>query len=104
MHLHSTLDGRAGKFRLRGAAWELDSQTFRGFLYLIPAGDGGNGRFRVIEGEGETLWELLNSLGEQANFACDTVVKRLDARAVGSSQSTERRTSVGRPARRADAG
>jgi len=104
MHLHSTLDGRAGKFRLRGAAWELDSLTFRGFLYLIPAGDGGNGRFRVVEAEGESLWELLGALGEQVSFTSEAILKRLDARAVGSSQATERRTFVGHSIRRANPG
>ena len=65
MRLHSTLEGRAGAFRLRGAAWETNALTFRGFLYLIPIRDAGDGRHRVAEGEGESVWKLLDALSAQ---------------------------------------
>jgi hypothetical protein len=90
MILSSNLDGRAAEFRIRGPAWELNSLTFREFLYLIPNGDRGNGRYRVIEAEGENLWELLTALGDQVSSACGVAVKRLDARAVGAPAGAER--------------
>jgi hypothetical protein len=55
MHLHSILDGRTEQFRVRGAAWELDSRTLRGFLYLMPVRRDGNRHFRVVEAEGDDV-------------------------------------------------
>jgi hypothetical protein len=94
MHLHSTLDGRAGEFRVRGAAWALNSLSFRGFLYLIPIRGGGDGKHRVVEAEGEDLWKLLAALSEQVTSITGAAVKRLDARAVGAERAhrTERRS------------
>jgi hypothetical protein len=67
MRLHSTLEGRAGAFRVRGAAWETNSLTFRGFLYVIPIRDVGDGRHRVVEAAGESGWKLLDALSEQVS-------------------------------------
>lgn len=90
MRLHSTLDGRAGQFRVRGAAWERDALAFRGFLYLIPARGGANGRHRVVEAEGQSLWHLLDALSEQVALNCGAAVARLNARAVvAPKNSTE---------------
>ena len=86
MHLHSTLNGRAGGFRLRGAAWEVNALSFRGFLYLIPSRDG-DGRHRVVDAEGKTMWKLLEALGEQVISIVDAPVERLDAHAVGARRS-----------------
>jgi hypothetical protein len=92
VQLHSTLDGRAGEFRLRGAAWDINSATFRGFLYLVPAQGSGNGRYRVVEAEGEDLWNLLDALSEQVASVSGASVKRLYARAVaGPMQSVKTR-------------
>jgi len=100
MHLHSTLDGRAGEFRVRGAAWALNSLSFRGFLYLIPTRGGGDGQYRVVEAEGEDLWKLLAALSDQVTSITGAAVKRLDARAAGSERaqvrSANRRTPLGR--------
>jgi hypothetical protein len=82
MHLHSILDGRTEQFRVRGAAWELDSRALRGFLYLIPVRHDGNGHFRVVEAEGDDVWTLLDALSRQVSAISGTTVKRLDARAV----------------------
>src|SRR5262245_51421215 len=87
MHLHSTLDGRAGEFRVRGAAWAVNALSFRGFLYLIPIRGGGDGQYRVVEAEGEDLWKLLAMLSEQVTSITGAAVKRLDARAVGSERA-----------------
>ena len=81
MHLHSTMNGRAGGFRLRGAAWEVNPLSFRGFLYLIPSRDGDG---RVVDAEGKTMWKLLEALGEQVISIVDAPVERLDAHAVGA--------------------
>jgi hypothetical protein len=86
MHLHSTLDGRAGEFHLRGAAWELDSRALRGFLYLIPVRRDGNGRYRVIEATGDSLWSLLDALSQEVSSITGSAVKRLDARAVAQDR------------------
>lgn len=91
MHLHSTLDGRAGEYRVRGAAWELDSRALRGFLYLIPVRRSGNGQYRVVEAEGGDVWNLLDALREQVNAAAGATVKRLDARAVTLDQRPRNR-------------
>jgi hypothetical protein len=56
MQLHSTLEGRAGPFRVRGAAWEINPLTFRGFLYLIPIRGGDGGRHGVVEAAGDSVW------------------------------------------------
>jgi hypothetical protein len=82
MHLHSTLEGRAGAFRLRGAAWSDNSLSFRGFVYLVPLQGGGDGRHLVVEGEGESMWKLLEALGEQVIQLVGAPVQRLDAHAV----------------------
>jgi hypothetical protein len=89
--LHSTLDGRAGEFRVRGAAWERDEPGFRGFLYLIPARGGADGRHRVVEADGETLWALLDALSEQVVWTTGAPVKRLNARIVAGSSRPARR-------------
>ena len=68
MHLHSTLNGRAGGFRLRGAAWEVNSLSFRGFLYLVPSRDAGDGRHQVVDAEGKSMWKLLESARRAGNF------------------------------------
>jgi hypothetical protein len=83
MRLHSTLEGRAGAFRLRGAAWEINPLTFRGFLYLIPIRDAGDGRYHVVDAAGGSVWKLLEALGEQVTSTAGARVDRLDARAVG---------------------
>ena len=87
MHLHSTLDGRAGEFRVRGAAWALNSLSFRGFLYVIPTRGGSDGQYRVVEADGEDLWKLLAALSEQVTSITGAAVKRLDARAVGPERA-----------------
>jgi len=87
MHLHSTLDGRAGEFRVRGAAWALNSLSFRGFLYVIPTRGGGDGQYRVVEADGEDLWKLLAALSEQVTSITGAAVKRLDARVVGPERA-----------------
>jgi hypothetical protein len=83
MRLHSTLEGRAGAFRVRGAAWEVNPLTFRGFLYLIPIRDAGDGRYHVVDAAGGSVWKLLEALGEQVTSTAGARVDRLDARAVG---------------------
>jgi hypothetical protein len=101
MHLHSTLDGRAGGFRLRGAVWAANPLSFRGFLYLIPVHGAGDGRYRVIEGEAESLWRLLEALGERVIPIVGAPVQRLDARAVvasGAVRRTRRGGETGRDA------
>lgn len=89
MHLHSTLEGRAGAFRLRGAAWSDNSLSFRGFVYLVPLQGSDGGRHRVVEGEGEGLWQLLESLGEQVISLVGAPVQRLDAHAVAMMHSAD---------------
>jgi hypothetical protein len=74
MRLHSTLEGRAGAFRVRGAAWETNSLTFRGFLYVIPIRDVGDGRHRVVEAAGESVWKLLDALSEQVSSTAGAAV------------------------------
>jgi hypothetical protein len=96
MRLHSTLEGRAGAFRVRGAAWETNSLTFRGFLYLIPIRDAGDGRHRVVEAAGESVWKLLDALGEQVTSTVGAAVDRLDAHAVGPKRSLRRNPGRGR--------
>lgn len=91
MRLHSTLDGRAGEFRVRGAAWERDASGFRGFLYLIPARGGADGRHRVVEAEGESLWALLDALSAQVASISGATVKRLNARLVAATKTPARR-------------
>jgi hypothetical protein len=86
MHLHSTLNGRAGAFRLRGAAWEVNSLSYRGFLYVVPARDAGDGRHQVVDGEGKNVWELLERLGEQVISIARAPVERLDAHAVAAKR------------------
>jgi len=95
MHLHSTLDGRAGEFRVRGAAWAHNSLSFRGFLYVIPTRGGSDGQYRVVEADGEDLWKLLAALSEQVTSITGAAVKRLDARAVGPERARrpERRSA-----------
>jgi len=93
MQLHSTLDGRAGEFRIRGAVWELNSLKFRGFLYLIPPRDDGDGHYRVVETEGASVWNLLDALSAQVSWIAGADVARLDARVVGSTKSVQRPTS-----------
>ena len=93
MQLHSTLNGRAGEFRIRGAAWELNSLKFRGFLYLIPPHDDGDGRYRVVEAEGASVWNLLDALSAQVSWISGTEVARLDAQVVGSTSAAKRPTS-----------
>lgn len=93
MQLHSTLNGRAGEFRIRGAAWELNSLKFRGFLYLIPHHDDGDGRYRVVEAEGASVWNLLDALSAQVSWISGTEVARLDAQVVGSTSVAKRPTS-----------
>ena len=96
MKLHSTLDGRAGEFRVRGAAWERNALGFRGFLYLIPARGGANGQHRVVEAEGESLWHLLDALSEQVTLISGAAVARLNARAVvAPKKSAERLNASG---------
>ena len=90
MQLHSTLDGRAGDFRIRGAAWELNSLKFRGFLYLIPPRNDGDGRHRVVEAEGASVWNLLDALSAQVSRIAGAEVARLDARVVGSTKPAQR--------------
>jgi hypothetical protein len=87
MQLHSTLEGRAGAFRLRGAAWEVNPLTFRGFLYLIPIRGGDGGRHRVVEAAGDSVWKLLDALSEQVTSAAGGTVERLDAHAVAAKRS-----------------
>jgi len=96
MQLHSTLEGRAGAFRIGGAAWETNSLTFRGFLYLIPIRDNGDGRHRVVEAAGESVWKLLDALSEQVTSTTGAAVDRLDAHAVGPKRSRRRNVSGGR--------
>jgi len=99
MRLHSTLDGRAGEFRIRGAAWERDGPAFRGFLYLIPRGEA-HGRHRVVEADGESLWNLLDALSEQVAALSGAAVARLNARAVVDAKPAPRRSPAGHePAR-----
>ena len=90
MHLHSILDGRSGEFRVRGAAWELESRALRGFLYLIPV-RGGGGRHRVVEAEGGTVWSLLDALSGEISAVAGATVKRLNARAVSSGPAGDPR-------------
>jgi hypothetical protein len=90
MHLHSTLEGRAGGFRLRGAAWAANFLSFRGFLYLIPVGAGGDGRYRVVECEGQSLWNLLEALGDEVTSIVGAPVRRLDAHAIGNRRGARR--------------
>jgi hypothetical protein len=92
MHLHSMLDGRAGQFRVRGAAWALDSRTLRGFLYLMPVRRDGNGQYRVVEAEGEDVWNLLDALSKQVSSISGAAVKRLDARAVTPDKRVRNRS------------
>jgi hypothetical protein len=96
MRLHSTLEGRAGAFRVRGAAWESNSLTFRGFLYLIPSREAGDGRHRVVEAAGESVWKLLDALSEQVTSTVGAAVDRLDAHAVGPERPLRRSPSRGR--------
>lgn len=93
MNLHSTLDGRAGGFRVRGAAWERSALAFRGFLYLIPARGGANGRHRVVEAEADSLWSLLDALSEQVTLISRAPVARLNARVVVGPKKSARRPS-----------
>jgi hypothetical protein len=86
MQLHSTLAGRAGAFRLRGAAWQLKPLTFRGFLYLIPRRGGDGGRHQVVEAAGGSVWELLDGLSEQVISITGASVERLDAHAVSANR------------------
>jgi hypothetical protein len=81
------LNGRAGAFRLRGAAWEVNSLSFRGFLYVVPIRDAGDGRYQVVDAEGKSMWKLLEALGEQVISIADAPVERLDAHAVGAKRS-----------------
>jgi hypothetical protein len=90
MHLHSTLTGRAGEYRIRGAVWEINSLKFRGFLYLIPPRYEDDGHHRVVEAEGASVWNLLDALSAQVNWISGTVVARLDAHAVGAARLAER--------------
>lgn len=92
MHLHSILDGRAGQFRIRGAAWALDSRTLRGFLYLIPVRSDGNGQYSVVEAEGEDVWNLLDALSKRVSSISGASVKRLDARAVTRDKRVRNRS------------
>jgi hypothetical protein len=99
MQLHSTLTGRAGEFRMRGAAWEINSLKFRGFLYLIPPRDEGDGRYRVVEAEGASVWNLLDALNAQVSSISGREVTRLDAHVVGTTTVAKRRApSRGRQA------
>lgn len=97
MHLHSTLDGRLGRFRVRGAAWEtIEPARYRGFLYLISVRER-DGRYLVVEAEGETMWKLLDALGAQASALSGAPVARLDAHRVGAeraARSRDRRKSA----------
>lgn len=93
MRLHSTLEGRAGAFRIRGAAWETNFLNFRGFLYLIPIRDAGDGRHRVVEAAGESVWKLLDALSEQVASTTGAAVDRLDAHAVGLKRALRRSPS-----------
>ena len=90
MQLHSTLTGRAGEFRMRGAAWEINSLKFRGFLYLIPQRDEGDGRYRVVEAEGASVWNLLDALSAQVSWVSGREVARLDAQVVGPATPAKR--------------
>ena len=92
MHLHSTLAGRAGTFRVRGAAWQLDALRYRGFLYLIPTRGDGNGAYQVVEATGHDVWSLLDALSEQITQVSGMAVQRLDARI--AKAPTPRRTPV----------
>ena len=96
MRLHSTLEGRAGAFRVRGAVWEVNPLTFRGFLYLIPTRGAGDGRHRVVEAAGESVWKLLDALGEQVTSTAGAAIDRLDAHAVGLKRSLRHNPARGR--------
>jgi hypothetical protein len=90
MQLHSTLTGRAGELRMRGAVWEVNSLKFRGFLYLIPPRAEGDGRYRVVEAEGASVWNLLDALSAQVSWVAGRDVARLDAHVVGRAESAQR--------------
>ena len=92
MQLHSTLNGRAGDFRVCGAAWQHDAQSFRGFLYLIPIRDCGDPRYLVVEAEGQSVWALLDRLSAEVGSIVGAPVRRLDAHDVVSAK-TARRTA-----------
>jgi hypothetical protein len=94
MQLHSKLKGRAGAFRVHGEAWERNPLSFTGFLHIVPIGDAGDGRHRVVEAEGETMWKLLEALCAQVVSTAGSPVQRLDAHAVAKTRST-RRTAPG---------
>jgi hypothetical protein len=79
MRLHSTLEGRARGFRLRGAAWAVDEHAFRGFVYLIPLTRDGDPRYCIVEADGGDLWTLLTAIERQVATLCGASVARLDA-------------------------
>ena len=90
MHLHSTLTGRAGGWRIRGAVWEINSLKFRGFLYLIPPRDEDDGHHRVVEAEGASVWNLLDALSAQVSSIAEAPVARLDAHVIGATRLAKR--------------
>ena len=80
MSLLVTLTGNAGKYRLRGAIWEIAASSFRAYVHLVPSGlrpDLYGSAFAVVTATGPTLQKALDAAVARVMTAAGAPVKNL---------------------------
>ena len=77
MAMKALLEGRAGKYQIRGAIWELGSFTYRAYLHLVPTGQRPNPAGSVVSASGTSVQEVLGAAKEQVKSTTGTPVEKL---------------------------
>lgn len=77
MAMKALLEGSAGKYRIRGAIWELGSFAYRAYLHLVPTGERTRLAGPVVSADGMTVQEALGAAREQVKSTTGSAVKQL---------------------------
>jgi hypothetical protein len=77
MAMKALLEGSAGKYRIRGAIWELGSFAYRAYLHLVPTGQRPKLAGPVVSADGMSVQEVLGAAKEQVKRATGAPVEEL---------------------------
>jgi hypothetical protein len=78
MAMKALLQGDAGNYRIRGAIWELGTQSYRAYVHLVPARPRGNAPRAVVSADGMTMQEVLGATKARVSFTVGTPVEHLE--------------------------